>query len=177
MSDEPGHHLDLAFADGPETAAFVHVEASPEAVFALISDIDLPARFSSEFLGARWLEGASGPAVGARFAGRSRHHAVGEWETESTIVEFDPPRVFAYDVAGFEGGVGARWRFEIEPEAGGCRLTQRMRIGPGRSFINTAIEAMPDKESRILQRRLREHRENMEANLAGVKELLEGRAG
>jgi hypothetical protein len=32
---------------------------------------------------------------------------------------------------------------------------------------------MPDKETRILRRRLGEHRANMEANLRGVKELLE----
>jgi hypothetical protein len=46
-------------------------------------------------------------------------------------------------------------------------------MGPGRSFINLAIESMPEKESRILNRRVREHRENMEANLVGVKEMLE----
>jgi hypothetical protein len=36
-----------------------------------------------------------------------------------------------------------------------------------------AIDAMPDKESRILHRRLGEHRRNMEANLRGVKALVE----
>jgi hypothetical protein len=32
---------------------------------------------------------------------------------------------------------------------------------------------MPDKESKILQRRLAEHRPNMEATLAGIKHIVE----
>ena len=42
-------------------------------------------------------------------------------------------------------------------------------MGPARSGINLAIDAMPDKESKILHRRLAEHRANMEATLAGIK--------
>jgi hypothetical protein len=33
---------------------------------------------------------------------------------------------------------------------------------------------MPDKESKILHRRLREHRANMTATLGGIKALAEG---
>ena len=48
-----------------------------------------------------------------------------------------------------------------------------MRIGPARSGISPAIDAMPDKESKILHRRLAEHRTNMEATLVGIKSLAE----
>ena len=48
-----------------------------------------------------------------------------------------------------------------------------MQMGPARSGINLAIDARPDKETKILQRRLAEHRANMEANLRGIKETLE----
>ena len=37
-----------------------------------------------------------------------------------------------------------------------------------------AIDAMPDKESKILHRRLEEHRANMQANLEGIKSFAEG---
>ena len=47
------------------------------------------------------------------------------------------------------------------------------QMGPGRGGLNYAIEAMPDKEERIVARRLGEHRANMERVLAGVKELAE----
>ena len=55
----------------------------------------------------------------------------------------------------------------------GTRLTQWMQMGPARSGINAAIDAMPDKESRILERRLAELRQNMQATLEGIKQLAE----
>ena len=48
-----------------------------------------------------------------------------------------------------------------------------MRIGPGRSGLNPALDAMPDKESKIIANRLREHRANMQRTLNGIKELAE----
>ena len=46
-------------------------------------------------------------------------------------------------------------------------------MGPARSGLNPAIDAMPDKESKIIARRL-ESTANMLANLHGVKSLVEG---
>lgn len=151
----------------------VDVDAPPETVWALVSDLQLPARFSNEFLGAELADGAESLAVGVRFVGRNHHPAVGTWETTSTITVFDPPHEFAFDVDGLDGRPGASWRFVVEPTAAGTRLTQSMRMGPGRSGISPAIDAMPDKESKILRRRLGEHRTNMEATVAGIKALAE----
>ena len=68
------------------------------------------------------------------------------------------------------------WRFTLAVEGDGTRLTQWMQMGPAPSGINLAIAAMPDKESKILHRRLGEHRHNMESTLAGIKQLAEARA-
>ena len=56
---------------------------------------------------------------------------------------------------------------------GGTRLRQWMCMGPAPSGLTPAIEAMPDKEERIIARRLDEHRANMAATVAGIKELAE----
>jgi len=48
-----------------------------------------------------------------------------------------------------------------------------VQLGPGPSGISYAIESMPDKESRILRRRLAEHQANMQATIAGIKNLAE----
>jgi hypothetical protein len=48
-----------------------------------------------------------------------------------------------------------------------------MRLGPAPSGLTQAIERMPDREERIIDRRLAEHRGNMEATLRGIKELAE----
>jgi hypothetical protein len=163
---------ELRLRDAPTTEADVLVAAAPGAVWALVCDIQIPARFSSEFDGGEWLDGASRPALGARFTGRNHHPAVGHWETTSTICEFQPEQVLGWAV-GDPGWPAARWRFTLAAQADGTRLTQWVQLGPGPSGISEAIEARPDKESRILYRRLAEHRANMTATLAGIKELVE----
>ncbi len=164
---------ELRYRDCPTIEVTLTIEVSPDAVWALVSDIQLPARFSSEFLGADWIDGANAPGAGARFVGRNRHSAIGEWETTSTICDYEPGRRFGWAV-GDPDRPSAIWRFTLEPDGAGTRLTQWMQMGPARSGINRAIDAMPDKESKILHRRLSEHRANMEATLAGIKRLLEG---
>jgi uncharacterized protein YndB with AHSA1/START domain len=168
----PDQQPELRYRDGPSTEVAIHIDAQPSAVWATVSDISLPARFSSEFRGARYLDGATEPGQGVRFSGRNWHQAVGEWQTECTITDFDPGRLFGYVVDGPDGPA-SYWAFSLSAEGGGTRLVQRMRMGPGRSYINRAIDAMPEKESRILHRRLGEHRTNMEANLRGIKALVE----
>jgi hypothetical protein len=140
----------------------------------LVCDINLPSQFSSEFLSGEWLDGAVAPVRGARFKGRNQHEAVGEWETTSIVVACEPERLLEWAVNDVEVP-SASWRFELEPAGqGGTRLRQWMRIGPGWSGLTPAIEAMPDKEERIIERRLEHHRANMTANLEGIKALAEG---
>jgi hypothetical protein len=163
---------ELKYADCPTTEAELVVAAPPSVVWPLVCDIAMPARFSSEFQDGQWLDGTAGPALGARFRGRNYHEAVGTWETVSTIFEFEPERVFGWAV-GDPAVPAARWRFSLEPAAAGTRLRQWMQIGPGESGISALIQQMPDKESRILRRRLREHHANMTATLDGIKKLAE----
>ena len=42
----------------------VHMDAPPEKVWALVSDVTQIGRFSPETFEAEWLDGATGPAVG-----------------------------------------------------------------------------------------------------------------
>jgi uncharacterized protein YndB with AHSA1/START domain len=160
----------VKYADGPSVEVDILVTAPIERVWALVSDIELPARFSSEFLGARWVD--EEPRVGARFAGRNHHDALGEWETTSFVTRYEPPRSFAWAVTDPDQP-SASWWFELGEEGGGTRLRQGMRIGPAPSGLSIAIEAMPDKEEKIVARRLSEHARNMQANLDGIKQLAE----
>jgi len=160
------------FADGPTTSADVLIDASPEQVWAVVSDITVPVRFSTELIGAEWLDGATGPQEGARFIGRSSHQAVGEWETTSVVTVCEECRPLEWAV-GDPAEPAATWRFTISESPTGTVLTQWMQIGPGRSGLNAALDAMPHKESRIIASRLREHRANMLRTLNGVKDLAE----
>ena len=46
-------------------------------------------------------------------------------------------------------------------------------MGPAPSGLNIAIAAMPEKEERIIARRLEEFEVNMKATLDGIKRLAE----
>ncbi len=160
------------FADTPAVAAQTYIEAPPERVWTLVSDIDLMARLSAELQAVEWIEGATGPAVGHRFTGRNAHQSLGEWETVSTIVECDEPRRFAW-VVGNPDHPAATWRFTLRPDGSGTVLEQQAQMGPGRSGINRAIDAMPEKEQKIVFVRLREFEAGLTGNLAAIKALAE----
>ncbi|GDY30668.1 SRPBCC family protein [Gandjariella thermophila] len=166
----------LRYTDGPTVEVDVLIDAPTEAVWELVTDMSLPSRFSGEFQGAEWLDGATGPAVGARFVGTNEHPAIGTWQTTSTIVEYQPGRCLEYAVQD-PAQPAARWRITLEPEGDRTRLRQWMRIGPGPSPLRSAIEAAPEKEARILDRRMSELRRNMTATVRGIKELAEAARG
>jgi uncharacterized protein YndB with AHSA1/START domain len=161
------------YADCPTAAAEVYIEAPPERVWAMVSDIFLMTELSSELRQVAWLDGgAEGPAAGRQFTGRSAHPAMGEWETVSTVTECDKPRRFAWAV-GDPDHPGATWRFTLKPEGEGTRLEQWYQMGPARSGLNIAIDAMPDKEAKIVFVRLREHEAAMRHNLKTIKDSAE----
>lgn len=162
----------VRYADLPTEEASIHVAAPPEAIWPLVTDLDLLAELSAELQQASWNEGVTGAALGRTFRGRNVHPSVGEWETVSTVVEYDAPRSFAWAVMDPKNPT-AVWRFTLTPDGDGTELRQWARMGPGWSFLNQAIERTPDKEERIVARRLEQWRAGMEANLAGIKERAE----
>ena len=160
----------MRYADGPTVEVEVVVQAPVERVWSLVTDIELPARFSAEFRGARWL--GDGPRLGARFVGRNWHQAMGEWETTSTVTRFEPLQAFGWDVSDPDNP-SSSWWFRLDDGPDGVRLLQGARMGPAPSGLNFAISAMPDKEERIVARRLAELERNMRATLEGIKQLAE----
>lgn len=159
-------------ADGPGMLVEVDVRAPVEAVWEKVVDINLPARFSEEFTGARWADGVDRPAIGAQFIGSNTHPAIGEWEVPCFVDRYVEHEEFGWVSADLDNP-GARWRFELSSIAGATRLRYVMHIGPGPSGISVAIEAMPEREPRILFRRIEEHRANMQRVIDGIKEIVE----
>jgi uncharacterized protein YndB with AHSA1/START domain len=162
----------MKYADGPTVEVSVIVHADPDTVWTLVTDIDLPSWFSTEFRGATWLD--EPPRVGARFRGRNRHEALGAWETTSYVAQYDPPRAFGWHVSDPDHP-SASWWFNLDPKPDGVHVRYGARIGPAPSGLTAAITAMPDKEERIVARRLQEFERNMIATLNGIKGLAEER--
>ncbi|WP_030239650.1 SRPBCC family protein [Streptomyces sp. NRRL S-350] len=77
----------MRYADGPGTTCEVFVRAPMERVWELVTDISLPARLSPELHRVAWLDGADGPAPGARFEGHNRRADLPDWRTVSEVTE------------------------------------------------------------------------------------------
>jgi uncharacterized protein YndB with AHSA1/START domain len=160
------------YADTPTVSADIYIDAPADRVWRLVSDIQLMSRISSELQEVAWLDGATGPARGHRFTGRSVHDAMGSWETVSTIIEHEPPRRFAWAV-GDPAYPSSIWAFSLRNSGSGTVLEQSAQVGPAPSGLSIAIAAMPDKEQKIVFVRLREFETGMKANLAAIKDLAE----
>ncbi|MGQ5656763.1 SRPBCC family protein [Streptomyces sp. EKR5.2] len=160
------------YADKPTLEVRTWIDAPPERVWSLVSDIELMPDMSKELQSVEWLDGAAGPAVGARFVGRSRHDALGEWQTTSHVIECEPGRSLAWAVQDPDRP-SAVWRFRLRAEDGGTELSEWMQLGPGRSGLSLAIDRMPEKEQKIVFVRLREFERNITATLGAIKQRAE----
>ncbi len=168
---ESGPSTPVHFGDGPGTWAEICVDAPLGRVWSAVTDIDLPSRFSTEFTGATWDDDRRG--LGASFVGRNHHPTIGDWEIRCHVDAYDENRRFGWCTDHVDNP-GARWRFDLEPTDAGTRLRFSVRLGPGPSGLTMAIDSMPDKEDRIIGRRIRELHTNMQRTVEGIKALAEG---
>lgn len=99
-----------------------HVDAVPESLYELVSDVTRMGEWSPETTSCRWVGASGGAAVGARFRGSNRN-GWRRWSTTCTVVAADPGRRFAFDVV-FAGVPIAHWSYEFAPEGAGCRVVE-----------------------------------------------------
>src|SRR3954470_15389687 len=106
----------------------VHMKASPDEVWALVSDVTRIGSYSPETFEAEWLDGATGPAVGASFRGHVKRHGKGPiYWTTCTVVACEPGRDSAFAV-GPEGKQLNTWRYQLEPVGDGTDVTESFQL-------------------------------------------------
>jgi polyketide cyclase/dehydrase/lipid transport protein len=106
----------------PSATGEISVYASPERVYALISDLSTLCSVAEETTGATILAGASSVTVGTRFRG-SNKRGFRRWSTTSTVTDATPGSRFAFNVTSL-GIPVSRWQYDIEPAEGGCVVTE-----------------------------------------------------
>jgi uncharacterized protein YndB with AHSA1/START domain len=115
----------------PTDSVTLHVDAPPERVWQLVSDVTNTGRFSPETFEAEWLDGSTGPEVGARFRGHVRRNQKGPtYWTKCTVVANDPGRAFGF-VVGTEKNHAITWSYRFEPAGGGTDVTESYELAPG----------------------------------------------
>ncbi len=163
-------------ADGPGVAVEAEIKALPEKVWALVTDLNVPAQFSSEFQGAVWREDVSEPGVDAVFIGTNRNDRFGEWQVPCHVTAWQVEKEFAWSVADLDQPA-AQWRYTLEKIPGGTRLRHLVTLGPGPSGLTHIISAMPDREAEMIARRQDHLKTNMQATVDGIKALAEADRG
>ncbi|MEZ5343559.1 MAG: SRPBCC family protein [Acidimicrobiales bacterium] len=149
----------------PDITVSRTIAASPAAVYAATTDLTRRGEWSTECYATEWLEGSSGPAVGARFAGHNRH-GENEWTTEATIVELVENERFSFDCSARDF-VFAKWGYTIEPADDGCVVTEWTQDLRPESALerSKAISGVED--------RLSHNRAGMEETLARLAAAVE----
>src|SRR5690349_22380541 len=112
------------FAPVPTDSVTLHVDAPPEAVWRLVSDITNTSRFNAETFEAEWIDGSTGPEVGARFRGHVKRNGRGPtYWTKCTVVVSEPGREFAF-VVGTPKNHPMTWGYRLQAADGGTDITE-----------------------------------------------------
>lgn len=159
----------MGAVEQPTASASIEIDAPPGLVYDIVSDVTGIPEWAEETERCRWIGGATGPAVGARFRGTNRYRTI-PWTTTCKVTAADPGKRFAFDVS-FGLLRTARWEYAIEAAGAGCRVTEstrRLTPKPISGPVNVLL-GVGDRD---------EHNQrNIEATLARLKEYAEQRAG
>jgi uncharacterized protein YndB with AHSA1/START domain len=114
----------------PPDEVSIRIEAAPERVYDIVTDIAQMGRLSPECIGGRWLDGATGPAVGARFKG-SNKRGFARWSTTNKVVEAEPGKAFSFETQQS----AARWTYRMQPDGTGTLVTESREMYKERPLV------------------------------------------
>jgi uncharacterized protein YndB with AHSA1/START domain len=106
----------------------VHMAAPPQKVWDLVADVTKIGRYSPETFEAEWLDGATGPAVGAKFRGHVKRNGKGPiYWTTCTVLASTENREFAFGVGSADKPLNV-WRYQLEPAGDGTDVTESFQL-------------------------------------------------
>ena len=111
---------------GTRRQASTEVRASPSQLYDAVSDVRRMGEWSPECQRCEWIDGAVGPAVGARFKGSNRRGVV-RWSTTPRVVVADIGREFAF-VTGHRGRDMTKWTYRFDPVVYGTTVTESFEM-------------------------------------------------
>jgi Polyketide cyclase / dehydrase and lipid transport len=103
------------------------VAAPPAAVYAVLADVTRMPDLSPELVSCRWLDGATGPLVGARFEAVNVSASGKRWKNRPVVTVAEPGREFAFSRTEPLAGTIV-WRYCFEPEGTGTRVVESYEV-------------------------------------------------
>jgi len=143
-------------------SASVGIDASPEAVFAHLTDLSMLPELSPENVRCEYLDDATELAIGTTFRG---HNKAGdyEWHADCVVTVLEPNRAFAYEVPpGFEHAT--TWSYEIAADGAGAIVTER---------FDAPMLALPDVYPGTIEGRRDNLEKGCQITMANLKKALE----
>ena len=108
----------------------VHVNSDPMTCWNIAADITRIGELSPETFEAEWLDGATGPAVGATFRGHVKRNQRGPvYWTTCRVTQCEPGKVFEFGVLT-GNNVTNTWGYTFEARDGGTDATEYFRLTP-----------------------------------------------
>lgn len=148
------------------------VQAPPDVVYSLVSDVTRMQEWATECERCSWVEPHTSAVVGARFHGVNRN-GVRRWSTLCTVTAAESGRHFAFRVTSLGLEVSA-WEYAIEPAGDGCTVTETAHYRAGfliRRVLAPVFTGLATKEARM-----EKNRENIRRTLQSLKAAAEARS-
>ncbi len=140
------------------------IDAPVGTVFEAISDVTRMGEWSPECVGGRWIDGATGPALGARFEGDNVASlgpvTLKRWSTTSEVVGFEPNELFEFVAEDH-----TNWRYEFEEHDGVTTVTERFSHPPYGGWQRIVYGVLASRRTAMTK--------GMQVTLDRVKEALE----
>ena len=155
-----------AMAD-KEVEVSTDVRCDADTLYDMVSDLAQMGRWSPEAQGGRWLGGATGPSLGARFLGRNSK-GWRRWATIAKVTEAERGKRFSFHVTAGPMKV-ADWSYEFAQSGETTKVTERWidRRTPMMDRLSSLAMGVPDRSGH--------NRANMEATLAALKSSAEAK--
>jgi hypothetical protein len=155
-----------AMAD-KHVAVSTQIACDPGTLYDMVSELSDMGKWSPENQGGKWVGGATGPAVGARFRGHNRS-GWRRWSTTAEVTAADRGERFAFRVS-FAAVPVAFWEYDFDGSDGTTSVTE--------SWTDLRPWWMDKGSAPVMGvwDRAEHNRRNMEATLQALKESAEAR--
>ncbi|MFI1940744.1 SRPBCC family protein [Streptomyces purpureus] len=140
-----------------ELGAEIHIAASADKIYSIVSDMKRHSEWSSELQDGKWLSGEPG-AVGSVFLGENfRSDDIvtwaplirGIWHTKSEVAETSPGQAFRWKIHSKTGEPqDLVWSFVLTPGEDGTTLSQTFRMGYASPGIHEITKDMDEPDKR-----------------------------
>jgi len=127
-----------------------HVEASPDVLYAILSDVTRTPERTPDIVRCEWIDGATGPAVGARFKAINTAGKRARWSNKPIVTAADPGREFTFTRTEPFGGT-IEWKHVLTAEGPGTRVTESYTVlkpvSPFGWFIIGTLCGLKDRQT------------------------------